>query len=142
VIFDDVTWLALTVVLTALGAAATVLLWRRRGPASGIRALAWTLLPAAAYLTGTLRLVGRITDAVASWATHLVFSPTVWIGVVVAGVSAALFVVAGGMRRHRIGVSARSARSALPGTGRKPAAQVEPDAGDDIEAILRKHGIS
>ena len=89
-----------------------------------------------------MRLVGRITDATASWATHLVFNPTVWIGVAVAGVAAALFAVAAGMRRHRIGVPAGSARSALPGTGRKPAARVEPDAGDDIEAILRKHGIS
>ena len=49
-----------------------------------IRGLAITLLPAAAWLTGTLRLFTEIADAVTDWAVHLVFSPKVWLGVILA----------------------------------------------------------
>jgi hypothetical protein len=152
---DQATWLALTAVLTAVGAVTTVLLWRRRGAASGLRALAWTLLPGAAYLTGTLRLLANVADEVTSWAVSLVFSPIVWSGVVLAGASAALFLVAAAMRRRGYGARRRVEKgSAKKGSAKKDgqdtpkavtrgARAVEPD--DDmaeIESILRKHGIS
>jgi len=57
---DDVTWAALTLTLTILGAIWTWLSFQRRGLASGLRAAAFTLLPLAAYLTRTLRLITRI----------------------------------------------------------------------------------
>jgi hypothetical protein len=145
---DDLAWLAVAAALTVVGMAATFVLWRRRGPASGLRALAWTLLPAAAYLTGTLRLVARVVDAAVVWATSLVFNPLMWVGVAVAGVAALLFVVAGGMRRRGIGTRKKrrevSADAASTGTGRSPAQQPARPDDDmaDIEAILRKHGIS
>jgi hypothetical protein len=152
---DQATWLALTAVLTAVGAVATVLLWRRRGAASGLRALAWTLLPGAAYLTGTLRLFATVADEVTSWAVSLVFSPIVWSGVALAGASAALFLVAAAMRRRGYGGRRRVEKGragkggATKGSQDTPKAvtrgprAVEPD--DDmaeIESILKKHGIS
>ena len=54
--------------LTIIGAALTWFAWRRRGLAAGLRGLAWTLLPVAAWLTGTLKLVTGIVDDVVSWA--------------------------------------------------------------------------
>ena len=83
---DSSTWQALGLTLTVVGLLLSVLLWRRRGPASGLRGVAWALLPAAAGLTGTLRLVWDIGDSVVNWAVRLVFSPVVWLGIVLAGV--------------------------------------------------------
>jgi hypothetical protein len=146
---DSSTWQALGVTLSVVGLLLSVLLWRRRGAASGLRGVAWALLPAAAGLTGTLRLLWQIGDSVASWAVRLVFSPVVWLGVVLAGVSVVLFGVSGAMRARSAG-SKRSAASVgsadakeLPKqrSTRKAEPAVKDDDMDDIEAILRKHGI-
>ena len=141
---DTITWQALTLVLTIAGLVSTGLIWRARGPVSGLRMLAVALLPAAAYLTGTLRLLWEIGDAFVTWATRLAFSPTVWIGVVLAGVSVALFLTAGMLRRRGLGASARPREKALPAdASRRPAkAPQEDDDMADIEAILKRHGIS
>lgn len=145
---DDVTWQALGAVLTVVGLAISALVWARRGPAAGLRGAAWSLLPLAAALTGTLRLVGEIADAVARWATRLVLSPTVWLGIAVAGLSLLLFLVSALLRR-------RTPQAAAVGRSRGPRGQVTKgpsgptaspeapadDGMDEIEAILRRHGI-
>jgi len=146
---DSSTWAALALVLTILGGALSWVAWRRRGIAAGLRGLAWTLLPVAAWLTGTLKLAVNITNDVVSWATRLVFSPTVWAGIIVAGGAAGLFVVSSLMRSRGIGVRDRETK---PGSKperavRAPAAKQpgrrddDLDDMDDIEAILKKHGI-
>jgi hypothetical protein len=156
---DNATWQALGLVLTLVGLGVSAMMWRQRGAASGIRGAAWSLLPVAAGMTGTLRLVWEIGDSVVTWATRLVFSPVVWLGIVVAGVSAVLFVVASGMEKRGLGTKGRgpkqpdeakqpkrvkgSADPALTASSGRPAAKAQPDEDlDDIEAILRKHGIS
>jgi hypothetical protein len=136
---DNATWQALGLTLTVLGLVASVLIWRRRGVASGLRAAAWSLLPLAAGLTGTLRLLWEIADATVTWATRLVFSPVVWLGIVLAGVSAALFVVSGVLRRRAASRRAVAAGPA-PRAG-KPAISGDDDMAD-IEALLKKHGIA
>src|SRR3954451_19513664 len=154
VTIDSTTWAALALVLTVLGAALSWAVWRRRGLAAGIRGLAWTLVPVAAWLTGTLKLAANIVDDVATWATRLVFSPAVWLGIIVAGGSAALFVVSGLMRSRGIGVREKATRDnaalapheegAKPVASRKQPKRRDPDDLDDladIEAILKKHGI-
>ena len=146
--FDSATWQALGLTVTLLGLVVTALVWRRRGPVSGLRALAWSLLPLAAGLTGVLRLTWDVADLVVNWVVHLIFSPVVWLGVVVAGVSATLFILSGilGRRQGPRPTKAQSPKTggALPAAGRPPA--TAPGAGDDdladIEALLRKHGIS
>lgn len=141
---DTITWQALTLVLTIAGLVSTGLIWKARGPVSGLRMLAVALLPAAAYLTGTLRLIWEIGDAFVTWATRLAFSPTVWIGVVLAGISVALFLTAGMLRRRGLGASRPRREKALPAdTSRAPAkAPQQDDDMADIEAILKRHGIS
>ena len=49
--------------------------YRNRGATPAMRGLALTLLPAAAWLTATLRMFSEIAAAVTDWAVHLVFSP-------------------------------------------------------------------
>lgn len=144
--FDSVTWQALTVVLTVLGLVGTVAFWRLRGPVAGLRMLAVSLLPAAAYLTGTLRLLWEVGAAVVRWATRLTFSPLMWLGLGVAATALVLFVVAGALARR--GVGARPRRAELPREeSRRPArttssAPAEDDDMADIEEILKRHGIS
>ena len=155
---DATTWQALGVTLTVVGLLISVLVWRRRGAGSGLRGVAWSLLPAAAGFTGTLRLLWEIGDSVVQWATRLVFNPLMWFGIALAGVSVVLFAVSAAVRARRPSRSrpARASRrspetaAAHDGTGRLPSkpsrtpatpAPADDDM-DDIEAILRKHGIS
>lgn len=141
---DTITWQALTLVLTIAGLVSTGLIWKARGPVAGLRMLAVALLPAAAYLTGTLRLIWEIGDAFVTWATRLAFSPTVWIGIVLAGVSVALFLTAGMLRRRGLGAARPRREKALPADASRPAAKAPQEDDDmaDIEAILKRHGIS
>ena len=148
------TWGALTLTLTLLGGAWTWYAFRHRGLVSGLRGAALTLLPLAAYLTKTLRMFTRIADAVTDWAVSLAFNPLVWGGVVLAGVSVVLFVVAGALSARGIGVrspggAARGQRNratgelgaAPSGRGPAPARSGDPEL-DEIEALLRRRGIS
>lgn len=142
---DSATFQALGLTLTLLGLVVGIRVWRRRGPASGLRAVAWALLPLAAAMTGTLRLGWEIAGAVVDWAVRLAFSPIVWAGIVLAGVSVALFVVSGLVRRR---TSPAPAEPEPATAGSTPALQRDrgrPAVGDDdmadIEAILKKHGI-
>jgi hypothetical protein len=149
---DAATWQALGLLLTVLGLLLSIVLWRRRGPASGIRGAAWSLLPLAAGLTGTLRLLWQIGDSILSWALRLVFSPVVWLGVATFAVSVMLFAVSAAMRARGVGGRREDGRAvtgtergeSLPGTASRRRAEpaVQDKDMDDIEAILRKHGIS
>ena len=146
------TWGALTLTLTLLGGWWTWFAFRRRGVASGIRGAGLTLLPAAAWLTGTLELFTEVGGAVGSWATRLVLSPTVWAGIVLAGLSVLLLGVSGALRgRGRGGRPQSRPGGPAPVTGRKPGRALprSSDSGPpvdddlaDIEAILRKRGIT
>ncbi len=152
---DSLTWLALGAALTVAGLLASVLVWSRRGAGRGLRVAAWSLLPLAAALTGLLRLLAEIADALGDWAVRLVFSPSVWLGVVVAGVAVVLWVVGGLVQartRRRGDSPTRPSAPAAPGAPRQESLPSGRGRGrgkdsvvedqDDIEAILRKHGIS
>jgi hypothetical protein len=148
---DDASWAALALSLTVLGGIWTWFSFRRRGLASGLRALAFTLLPAAAYLTKTLRMFTEIADAITDWAARLVFSPSVWLGVMVTAAAAGLFVVSGWLRRRE---RARAPRATGAGekraeiargrgtTARGPVDDPVDSEMAEIEALLRKRGIS
>jgi hypothetical protein len=146
---DDVTWGALTAVLTALGAAWTWYAFRNRGVASGLRGAGLTLLPPAAWLTGTLEMFSEIGGSVADWATHLVLSPIVWAGIVLAGLSV-LLLGGSAMLRGRGDASADGSPRVSSGTepsalggGTAPRGKpvIDEDL-DDIEAILKRRGIT
>ena len=99
---DGTTWAALTAALTVAGAIWTWIAFRRRGAANGLRALGFTLLPAAAWLTGTLEMVVEIAGSITDWATSLVFNITTWAGVGLAGLAVVLLLVSGFIRDRQL----------------------------------------
>ena len=114
-----------------------------------MRGAGLTLLVPAAWLTDTLRMFTRIVDAVGDWALGLVFSPLVWVGVVLGGVGALLLVVSGILTSRQLGTTPRSGTGPADATKEVgPAerrAKGEPAIDDDladIEALLRRRGIS
>ena len=137
-------------IVTIVGLILSFIAWRKKGFRSGIRGVAWSLLPLAMYLTGSVGLVGRIGSAIVQFGTHFVFSPKAWLGVIFVGLSALLFVVSGGIplfqrgRKKERRQAARerkqvtAAAPAVPGTS---AAAPEPDDLSDVEEILRRRGI-
>jgi hypothetical protein len=140
---DSITWYALGVMLTGIGLALSYRAYQRRGVVAGVRGVAWSLIPLALALTKTLKLAGEITDDIGRWATNLVFSPTVWLGICVAGVSVVLFGISGFLRGRGVEPPSKKPSGSAPAvtkSGRTPA--VADDDMADIEAILRKHGIS
>jgi hypothetical protein len=154
--YSQIAWLPLCGGLTLIGLIASWLAWRRRGAAAGLRGAAWSLLPLAAYLTGAIKMLWQMGTAVTSFATSFIFSPQVWSGVIVAGASALLFVISGGLRRRRAGKAssvgpsgAAGLPAAKPGTAVQPAkgraskgGSADDDDLADVAQILRRHGIS
>jgi hypothetical protein len=156
--YDQIQWLPLTAGLAILGLIVSFFVWRRRGAAAGLRGVAWSLLPVAAYLIGAIELLWRFGSAIASFASSFVFSPRVWAGIIVLIVSLVLFVIAGRLRgraRRRSGGQA-APKAAGAGTGtattagkpgkavtapkRQPAV-VDDDVLGDAAEVLRRHGI-
>jgi hypothetical protein len=156
--YEQIQWLPLTAGLTLIGLIVSFFVWRRRGAAAGLRGVAWSLLPVAAYLIGAIELLWRFGSAIASFASSFVFSPRVWAGIIVVIVSVLLFVVSGRLRaraRRRSGGQAApkaagagagtAATAAKPGKAvtapkRQPAV-VDDDVLGDAAEVLRRHGI-
>lgn len=143
---DSAVWTTLAFVLTVIGAAWTWRRWHREGLPGATRGAAWTLLPIAALLTGTLRLGGEVVDAVSRWAARLVFNPFTWVGIILAGVSVVLFGASAALAKRGLGVRERPAKvkrtrakGATPQVGPAPPTAAIID--DEVAAILKKHGI-
>jgi len=160
--------LPLCVGLTLLGLIGSWFAWRRRGLAAGTRGIAWSLLPVSLYMTGLLKLLWDIVKSAVTWVTHLIFSPTVWAGVALFGVSVVLYVVSGiarGRGGEKSGAKAPKSKPAaatageLTATGPAPASasvpatkpakapkakasKQESSEFDEIEDILKRHGIN
>jgi hypothetical protein len=158
---------AICVAVTALGLVWSYRIWRKDGVHRGMRAIAWSLIPLAAYLVGAVGLIGRLVNAVVICAGSLVFSPKTYAGVIVVIVAVLLFLLSGGLplakerkarkRRKAEKAAARAQRDSgqpAAAAGRETKA-VEPrkhkapvpggksdDDMSDIEEILRKRGIS
>jgi len=168
--WNSIAWFPLCVGLTGVGLVLSWFTWRRKGLRRGIRAVAWSLLPLALYLTGSILLVGRIGSAVVQFASSFVFSPKTWAGVILLCLSAVIFLTSGGVPRLRRR-KRRDSKGDEKEVGQKPAArpvtaqssravaevgaapkQAKPakqgKGGDDdgldpeVAAILRRHGIS
>jgi hypothetical protein len=149
--FSDLSLLPFCAGLTLLGLIASWAAFKRRGVAAGTRGLAWALLPVSLYLTGLLELVWDIVRSASNWIVHLVFSPTVWSGVALFGVSVVLFVLSGVLGRRKPAKSGKAAvtnqtAGELTATGPAPAkaSGKKSEAGefDEIEDILKRHGIN
>jgi hypothetical protein len=123
--YDKIAWLPLCGGLTGLGLVLSYLALRRRGIGSGLRGAAWSLLPLAAYLTGAIAMFWKMGIAIGNFAAGFAFSPRVWSGIAVAGVSALLFVVSGPLRRRRV-KRGQDKRAAEPGSSPAGAVTASP----------------
>jgi hypothetical protein len=147
---DEVTWTALTAVLTAVGAAWTWYAFRHRGVASGLRGAGLTLLPPAAFLTGTMEMFTEIGTSVVDWATSIVLSPVVWAGIVLAGLSVVLLGTSAALRGRgeapapeegRRQTRASRKQGELGAGGKKGEPLLDDDL-SDVEEILKRRGIT
>ena len=168
--YSQIPWFFLCGGLTVVGLIGSWFALRRRGPRAAARWLAWSLLPIALYLIGILQVLWRFGVAIGDFFSALAFSPKVWSGVVLVGISLVLFVVTGGLRgrarrRQEQGeqgeqdAAATKALSTAPPAAASaagmPSRQAAPvpakrkggatPADEDFDAvasILRRHGIS
>ncbi len=141
------------ILITLAGLALSVIAWRKRGARSGIRGVAWSLLPIAAWLTHALRLIGHLVSAVVQFAGGFVFSPSAWLGVILVGASVVLFLVSGGIpfvgwrkhhkaERERRSGGGKPSASVAPTRGKQAVPAHEDDDLSDVRDILKRHGIS
>jgi hypothetical protein len=170
--WNSIAWFPICVGLSAAGLVLSWFTWRRKGFRRGIRAAAWSLLPLALYLTGSILLVGRIGSAIVQFASSFVFSPKTWAGVTLFILAAVIFLASGGIPvlsrgrkragRKEVAQQPGSGTAVTPGQGSrtvpavgagqpaKPARQGKQDKADadgagldpEVTAILRRHGIS
>ncbi|WP_304454564.1 cellulose synthase [Nocardiopsis sp. YSL2] len=164
---DDLTataGLSLGAALTIAGLLITFFVWRRKGAASGLRGVAWSLLPLAAGLLGLMNAIWQFVLSLLGIVAGLALNPLVWAGAVLVGLSVVLYVVSGFMRLRGLGTSPRGAAKDGPSApkGEGGAKAVGPAAGpagqvgakapkksgaddlsdfSDIEEMLRKRGI-
>lgn len=114
--------------------------FRSRDRRGATRMTAIALVPLGLDLAGFVRLGRKVADAVGHWALHLVFDPLVWIGIVMLGLAALLWIATG------FGAADSGAPEGLSGTSKRavgPSRQkAPPDEDPEIEAILRKHGVA
>jgi hypothetical protein len=149
--YDSAAWGALAFALSTLLGVVTFFRWRSQGVVVALRWAGWTILPVAAWLTGVLELTFEVGESVGDWAIDLVFKPTVWLGIVLAGIAAVLFGASALLRNRGVQGSAEGGDRSRAIDAPKPKkvskrrsgdAAIGDDDLDDIEAILRKHGIS
>ncbi len=95
--WNSIAWFPICIGLTGAGLVLGWFTWRRRGVRRGIRVGAWSLVPLALYLTGSILLVGRIGSAVVQFAQSFVFSPKTWSGVALLGLAALILLASGGI---------------------------------------------
>jgi hypothetical protein len=110
--YDSIAWLPLCAGLTAAGLVLTYIAARRRGWRAVLRGAAWSLLPIAAYLTGSIEMFWKIGSAIGDFAAAFAFSPEKWAGIGVAGLAVVAFTAGGGRVRRKAARERAAARAA------------------------------
>ncbi|HEV2930915.1 MAG TPA: hypothetical protein VGW74_19710 [Propionibacteriaceae bacterium] len=142
----DTVLLLLCIGLALLGVIATGIAWRRGNKGRVIQGVALALAPVALYFSGLLRVLWNGIVAVGTWASSLIFSPAVWLGMALLGLCVVLWVVGGIVaRRSRPAATAvppTSSAAALPAKGKAARSQAPVDEEmAEIEALLKSRGI-
>lgn len=150
--YGQVLWLPVCIGLTGVGVLLSVVVWRRRGAASGLRLVSWSLLPIGLYLVGLLNIVVPFGFKLVHWLTTSVFHLTAWIGLVVIGLAVLLWVISGVMLGRRRDAATADEEKPVESGKKRDTKQVsasksssgQEGPGDDmgdIEDILKRRGI-
>jgi hypothetical protein len=110
--YSSVFWLSLCTSLTVLGLVLTVLVGRRRSVRAMLHGAAWSLIPIAAYMTGSTLMFWRIGEAIGSFATSFAFSTLRWAGIGVTALIVVLYLAGGGRQRRKAARAGRATRAA------------------------------
>lgn len=121
--YSSIFWLPLCAVLTGLGLVMSYYVGRRRGYRAMLRGAAWSLIPIAAYLTGSIEMFWKIGAAIGKFASAFVFSPVKWAGIGVAGAAVVLFLTTSGRERRK---AARQKAAARAGEKKSAGASAAP----------------
>lgn len=136
-----------------LGVIITGLAWRRGNKGRVVQGVGLALAPVALYFSGLLRLLWNGVVAVGTWASGVILSPAVWVGLLLLALCVVLWVVGGFVagrspKNTRTSTSKAVAAPAKAGAARTPAvgkqAKQAPPVDDDmaeIEALLKSRGI-
>lgn len=136
---SDAAIFAISLGVTLVGLVISWGVYRRRGAGTGLRGVALSLVPLAAWMTGATEFF-----------VELAFSPLKWAGVAVAGLAVLLYMTSGAMMSRRAAPAAegggRQKKAAGRSGKRKEAVEGPAQGGDpemaEIEKILRDRGIS
>ena len=136
-----------------LGVIATGIAWRRGNKGRVVQGVGLALAPVALYFSGLLRLLWNGVVAVGTWASRVILSPAVWVGLLLLALCVVLWIVGGFVARRTpkkvkdsktkaVAASSRpaSAQTAVRGKSAKQAPPVDDDMAE-IEALLKSRGI-
>jgi hypothetical protein len=151
----DTVLLPLCAGLTLLGLLVAILAGRRGNKGRLLQGIGLALAPIALYLSGLLGLLWNGVVAVVGWASRVILSPPVWVGLSLLALCVVLWVVGGFVARRTRRTKAERAGTtpaARPGApaavagrqGKAPANRQQPAQDDDmaeIEALLKSRGI-
>ena len=158
---SDVVLLPLCIGLALIGVIVAGVAWRKGRRGRVLQGIGLALAPVALYLTGLLRLLWDAIVAVVGWASSIIFSPIMWLGLSLLGLCLVLWVVGGLLSRRvvargapaavsgggkaavaggRPNGTATPAKAQKPAKGKAAAAEVDPELAE-IEAILKNRGI-
>jgi hypothetical protein len=131
-------WLPWVVVLSAFAGWMALAAWRRGERVRAAGRFGWAIAPWAAWLLGLFTLGWRVGDAFGDWGQRFVLNPAAWLGLIAGGV--ALVLVWAGVRFG----GGEDEEPSEPPRKRRRAVESGSSGGefDDIEAILKKRGIT
>ncbi len=161
---NETAWTALLATLTVIFLLITLWAFRARGAAAGLRGLAVTLLPAAAWLTGSLDLFTDLSAAAVDWARNTPMTREIQAGLGVLAAAALLWLIGGRPRTQAVAraraarreqreapAASAAARTSIPSYGASatrsspstPPGRQSADAEfSEVEDILKQRGIS
>ncbi len=117
----------------------------QRGDGRGATRMgAWALVPLGLWLAGFIRLGRKVGDAIGHWGVNLVFNPLVWLGIAMLGVAVLVLITVGfteaSDKEEESAVEGKTPRSVGSGSKKVSASATSDDP--EVDAILRKHGVS
>jgi len=136
----DLVWLPWVVALAALALAGAWWASRRGDAPAALRRLGYAIGVLGLWGLGVPTLLARLWSTLGGWVTRLVFNPLSWLGLVATVVAVLMILVGLAWARRR---ESSPQPKALPKSSRKAVATSSSSSEDEeIEALLRKHGIS